>query len=553
ASIGSISAYDILSATFYVREAGWTAGVPVNLHLMTSNWSESSITWNSHSSSYYSYVEASASPSNGNYAGYDITNIVRDWLTADLAEYGFMLVSTNETSVDKTFCSSEHGTADNRPYVVVNYDNSVPYLNYHSLDLDIGATALLTVQGTTRTVSWSSTDPTIASVSSSGVVTGHKVATAVILVYVYDYGTLACSVVVTIPDGVYYIGGRVSHHIIIEDKDYQYFVDIEDFDTEGLGEYANIELMPFDGGESQKWQITHLGSGVYTISCVNTSTAYYLGVASSDGYVGSDAVLRTGQISDNVKWKIATTSSGAYKLISFPGASGTTGAGADLVLAADSDSANLPFGRNLCRKAYTDNTVYSDEWTLLPVGNDACLLGILDSGHDHSSVFGNIGDELLALGYKDFNINCTDSISRFTIQDAMENCRIFISRSHGQNESDNTYIVLDNANDIRLNAWHIYNFSTNTAVLDLSNCDLALFGACYTGATPGRSLPDAAVAAGADYAIGLKTEVGCVLESKWVEYFIQNLATRNVPVAAEAASDRFPALDHETFCYIVSQ
>ncbi|MBO5953645.1 MAG: DNRLRE domain-containing protein, partial [Oscillospiraceae bacterium] len=121
ASIGSISAYDILSATFYVREAGWTAGVPVNLHLMTSNWSESSITWNSHSNSYNSYVEASASPSNGNYAGYDITNIVRDWLTADLAEYGFMLVSTNETSVDKTFCSSEHGTADNRPYVVVTY------------------------------------------------------------------------------------------------------------------------------------------------------------------------------------------------------------------------------------------------------------------------------------------------------------------------------------------------------------------------------------------------------------------------------------------------
>ena len=125
--------YGIASAKFYIREAGWTAGVTVNMHEIRGAWSENTITWSTHGNSYYSDVVASASPSYGSYAEFDITAIIQDWHYRDDYGYGFMLVSTNETSVDKTLYSSENGTST-RPYVVVTYRCNPFYSDYSSAD-----------------------------------------------------------------------------------------------------------------------------------------------------------------------------------------------------------------------------------------------------------------------------------------------------------------------------------------------------------------------------------------------------------------------------------
>ena len=43
----------------------------------------------------------------------------------------------------------------------------------------------------------------------------------------------------------------------------------------------------------------------------------------------------------------------------------------------------------------------------------------------------------------------------------------------------------------------------------------------YTAAAEGMSLPDAAVAAGADCAIGFKTEINCDSANTWMEKFFE--------------------------------
>ena len=58
-------------------------------------------------------------------------------------------------------------------------------------------------------------------------------------------------------------------------------------------------------------------------------------------------------------------------------------------------------------------------------------------------------------------------------------------------------------------------------VIDLSDCELMLFVGCETAAAEGMSLPDAAVAAGADCAIGFKTGINCGLANIWIEKFFE--------------------------------
>lgn len=112
------TAANITSAKFYVKEATGSAGVTVNLHAMTNtSWKETGITWNN-AGSYSSTVYASASPSYNNWANWDITTLVKAWKNnTQNPNAGFILVSTNETSIDKAFYASEHSSTSNR-YIV---------------------------------------------------------------------------------------------------------------------------------------------------------------------------------------------------------------------------------------------------------------------------------------------------------------------------------------------------------------------------------------------------------------------------------------------------
>ena len=296
-----IQANTISYAKFYIKEAGWTAGVTVNMHEINASWSENTINWSTHGSRYSSTVIASASPSYGNFAEFDITEVVQDWRARDDQGYGFMLVSTNETSVDKTLYSSEHGTTDNRPYLVINYESTGGTLSNTSLELDEGEVRFLSVYDVYDTVTWTSSNTAVATVNSSGLVTAIKAGTATITASVPGYAPKTCVVYVTIPDGVYQIANRSAGYPMTAGGSIS--------DTGG-GIYTRFPADSIPQRLYWMWKITHLGGGNYVIRpyykldralCVNGG---YAGICNT-GYTNSlDAV------SADARWTITYTSRG---------------------------------------------------------------------------------------------------------------------------------------------------------------------------------------------------------------------------------------------------
>ena len=119
---------DIVSAQFHIREATGTAGQTINLYQNGGNynWTESSATWANAGAVSTGSAVASASPSYNTDTVFNITNLLKQWkiLSINYTYAGFILQSTNETSVDKAFYSSEYSTTSYRPYVVVTYAES---------------------------------------------------------------------------------------------------------------------------------------------------------------------------------------------------------------------------------------------------------------------------------------------------------------------------------------------------------------------------------------------------------------------------------------------
>lgn len=64
-------------------------------------------------------------------------------------------------------------------------------------------------------------------------------------------------------------------------------------------------------------------------------------------------------------------------------------------------------------------------------------------------------------------------------------------------------------------------YETETAVVDLSHCELIVFIACSTASNlEGKSITDAAVDAGAAAAIGFTKGIGCVGVNEWMRHFL---------------------------------
>ena len=195
----------IVSAKLYVKEASGEAGATINLHALTNTtWTELGVNWNN-VGSHTTTVYASSAPGYGAWGEWDITSLAIGWKYSLNINAGFILISADETADSKTLYASEYGTPDRRPYFTVTYNYDTDGLNYTSKDIDEAHAFQLTWPGVDAPITWSSSNSAIASVSSTGIVTGVKAGTATISATAAEYGTKTCTVYVTIADGVYYI------------------------------------------------------------------------------------------------------------------------------------------------------------------------------------------------------------------------------------------------------------------------------------------------------------------------------------------------------------
>ena len=188
---------------------------------------------------------------------------------------------------------------------------------------------------------WTTSSSTVATVdASSGTINPQKCGTVTFTVTIHGTQLSANITVkfIMIEDGTYYLRNLQNN----------LYADVYN------GTMANnniVEQQTFDGANTQKWVFTCVSENIYTI-CSAQNTNYYLGVAGNSTTNGANVVLRTGTVTNGMKWRIVAGEEG-YKIVSYLSS-------VRVLKAADSTVSS-----DLVSGAYTADSNYLDEWYIV--------------------------------------------------------------------------------------------------------------------------------------------------------------------------------------------
>ena len=250
------------------------------------------------------------------------------------------------------------GVVLNSPLNVKNTTENVLYGELEIGDTWLSYTCPITVFG--DTVSWSSTNPNVATVDDEGYVTAVDIGVATITATVThtDNSTSVYSneINVLLSEGIYFI----------QNTETERYVEIEDSSTESG---ANIQQWDFHTNNRAKWQISQYSgvAGYYRIKSAHSNL--YIGVDSAD----TSKIKQYSTLNNYTLWKIEKTASGNYKFTCK--ATETSG---NVLGIPSTLNAN---GTDLTQSTYVDNTDYLDEWTLYRIKYTATVRNYYDLGY----------------------------------------------------------------------------------------------------------------------------------------------------------------------------
>ena len=292
-----------------------------------------------------------------------------------------------------------------------------------------------------------------------------------------------------------------------------------------LAEDTTLELSTPEDQNYQKWNINHVGDGYYKILCVSNSEA--LSVQTSS------VVTSTYTGASNMLWKVVEKNGAYYLQVK----SSLLNNDNDKCMLVQESGGYQWYELPIIEGVYTDDDDRGDEWYLFRVSdNGVFLLGITDNAIDHELFFSNVMSSLSIDDDLGFKVTVKNIDSKTEVKQKMANSRIFVSLTHGNYDDNGTYIALDNyvTTTSLLHSTDIYNFNTNTALVNLSGCELVIFVGCYTGVNQGKNLVDAAIAAGAEAAIGFEYDVQIDDGGQWLQFFFEKYSLGETIEAATA-------------------
>ena len=149
----------------------------------------------------------------------------------------------------------------------------------------------------------------------------------------------------------------------------------------------------------------------------------------------------------------------------------------------------------------------------LVINPNAILIGVTNSGHDHSSALNSIKSTITGCNYSNA-ILYTGAFTKSSLIGYLDenSNNLFVSRSHGGTTATGTFIQLfdTEAGDCL--------YSTDlTSSYDLSNMKLIMYVACSTGfgGESGSNLPSVSVLRGAGTAVGFAGTINCSKANSW--------------------------------------
>ncbi len=158
------------------------------------------------------------------------------------------------------------------------------------------------------------------------------------------------------------------------------------------------------------------------------------------------------------------------------------------------------------------------------------LVGVDDAnGHDHSSCLSSCVTNITNSGYIGAAVETgeftTDEIDTFLDWDKNS---LFISRSHaGPISLNNGYtstallLNIDQNNPVYYTGYRMLTSSS----MDLSNMRIVVFVGCQSGnRNADFTLPEVAVALGAQVSVGFEVDINCNLANEWTKLFVDYLA-----------------------------
>ena len=406
---------EITNATVELRDLMCEGSyLTVSCYVFAGNeWTESTANWSnvspnststflsSNSISYYNGVNLSTK----HRYSFDITEAVKGWKEGNYNQNkGVIFKATSTIENGSTYDSrtiASYNRASNKPSLSVTYE--VKTLT----DISINVSEESIIEGSSETliattningvnISWSSSNASVATVNSSGKVTGLKAGVTTITAKAVANGntcTDTCTVYVTVPNGVYYIKNLNSNYYL----------------TAKYGDINNktdvIQRMKFSTSSSlqnqlsQMWKIYYLGGGRYSIRPMHKLN---MGLDVTSSNVDIWNIGRTDSLSSIPsygEWTIERSSEGyvfknnGLSNLTMQVSGGSVSSGATIVAGSYSTSVNAQWGLEeidtppsgvIIYNTSTQGVIPSSFTRAVPVGETRTLSSMQISGEAYS-------------------------------------------------------------------------------------------------------------------------------------------------------------------------
>ena len=244
----------ITAATMKVNlMAGTSTAANAKAYQVNGSWESATIQW-SNMPTIGTVLDNNISHNNKTKYEFSCLTAVQHWYTNSTTgqneNYGIMLKYADDTVADyNSFYSADCTDATMRPSMSISYQPA-----NSEIHVDMGARLTLSVNGATGVVTWTSSDTSIATVNSFGLVTGIQVGKAIITAYIGGLEFKKFTVNVTIADGVYRIANTAGLNLATYG---------------GIAENTSVKMRSYsDSGFEelcQLWKIAYLGNGYYSI------------------------------------------------------------------------------------------------------------------------------------------------------------------------------------------------------------------------------------------------------------------------------------------------